>query len=218
MCEESEEMSSALALGEQRVFLGEVSWRTFQSLLDDLGSPRGRLAYDEGLLEIMSPSFEHETIKTLLGRLIVALTEELDIPIRSTSSTTLKRRARQKAVEADESYYIANEPSVRHRRELDLRRQPPPDLVVEVDLSSSSLIRMPVYAALGVPEVWRWIGSELELLRLDAEGQYVATKTSVSFPMLTVEVLMRFLGKRHDTDETSIVRSFRAWVRSGSHS
>jgi Uma2 family endonuclease len=82
--------------GEQRVFLGDLRWETFEALLDDLGEPRGRLAYDQGLLEIMSPSFEHEGITGLLGHLVGVLAEELDIPIRTVGMTTLKRVDQQR--------------------------------------------------------------------------------------------------------------------------
>ena len=86
---------------------------------------------------------------------------------------------------------------------------------MEVDLSSSSLIRMGVSAAFGVPEVWRWIGDELHVLRLTPDGEYAEAETSAALPMLPIGGLGRFLDQRGEVDENSIVRSFRAWVRAG---
>lgn len=208
-------MSTATIEGEQRVSLGDVRWETLESLLRDLGESRGRLAYDQGLLEIMSPSFEHDVIANLIGRLVEALTEELDIPIRSTRSTTLKRPDQRRAVEPDASYYIAHEVDVRRQHELDLQRDPPPDLIVEVDISRSSRARIPVYAALEVPEIWQWLGLTLRVLRLQSHGAYVPVERSEVFPMLPLEGLRTFLELRHEKDETEIVKAFRAWVKSG---
>ena len=199
--------------GEQRVFLGDVRWKTFKTLLNDLGNPHGRLAYDRGLLEIMAPSSEHEFVKRLLGRMIEALTEELAIPVRSLSSTTLRRRDRKSGIEPDECYYIGHDPLARKRRQIDLRRDPPPDLAIEVDISRSSLVRMRIHGALGIPEVWRWHGDTLEIWRLQPDGEYREASQSALLPMLPIAGLKRFLDQRDEHNETEIIRAFRRWVR-----
>lgn len=216
MSEASEPMPATTTTtneGEQRVFIGDVSWGTFEALLRDAGSPRGRFAYDQGLLEIMSPSFEHESIKKLIGRVIEVLTLELAIPMRSASSTTLKRKDQRRAVESDECYYVAREELVRHRREIKLKRDPPPDLVVEVDISRSSLARLRIYAALGVPEVWQWHGDRLVVLQLGRDGTYAPANRSSVFPMLPIERVAELVEQRHARGETELMCEFQAWVR-----
>jgi Uma2 family endonuclease len=200
--------------GEQRVFLGDVRWETFEALLDDLGEPRGRLAYDQGLLEIMSPSFEHESVTGLLGHLVELVAEELAIPLRAVGMTTLKRADQQRAVEADRSYCVGDHARGPRPFELDLMRDPPPDLVIEVDISRSSRTRLKIYAALGVPEVWLWRSDRLQVLRLEEGGKHDVTQTSQAFPMLPIAAIERFVARRHEADDTTLVREFRAWLRS----
>jgi Uma2 family endonuclease len=211
---ESESVSEMTIDGEQRVLLGDVRWETFEALVREAHDPRGRFAYDRGLLEIMSPSSEHEYVKKIIARLLEALTEELRIPIRSLGSTTLKRRKRKSGIEADETYYIGHDPLAGKRRRLHLRRDPPPDLAVEVDISRSSLVRMGIHATLGIAEVWRWHGDHLEVWQL-REGKYHEVERSAILPMLPIEGLGRFLSLRHERNETDLVREFRQWVGAG---
>jgi Uma2 family endonuclease len=213
--DESEPVTGITTDGEQRVFLGDVRWKTFKALLNDLGNPHGRLAYDRGLLEIMAPSSEHEFVKRLLGRMLEAVTEELDIPVRSLSSTTLRRRDLKSGIESDECYYIGHDPLAGKRRRIDLRRDPPPDLAIEVDISRSSLVRMRIHAALGISEVWRWHGEALEIWRLLPDGEYREALESALLPMLPIAGLKRFLDQRNERNETGIIRAFRRWVREG---
>src|SRR3989304_8025833 len=126
-------MSVASQQSEQRVLLSGISWSTFESLVAESQNHGTRFTYDRGYLEMMSPAGEHERLKRLIGRMIEAATEELGIPISSASATTLKAEWEERGLEADESYYIANEPHVRGRDEIDLRVDPPPDLAIEVD-------------------------------------------------------------------------------------
>jgi Uma2 family endonuclease len=198
---------------ESRIYLENIRWPTYLALLEDLGEHRGRLTYDRGKLEIVSPSKKHEHLKRLVGRLIEAFTEELGIKIQSVSSTTLNRADHQQGVEADECYYVAHEAAVREKEEIDLERDPPPDLVVEVEVSRRILSRIPIYAAMGVGELWRYDGNTLRVFQLQG-GQYVETGHSQVFATLPVAELARFLGERKRTDETELVRSFRRWVRS----
>ncbi|MFH1921066.1 MAG: Uma2 family endonuclease [Planctomycetota bacterium] len=196
-----------------RVLLCGITWPTYEAILADVDLPGTKLTYDRGNLEIMSPSDEHERLKRLLGRMIEAMTEELVIPIRSAGSTTFKSQMKQRGLEPDESYYVANEPRVRGRDQIDLAVDPPPDLVIEVEITTSLLDRMEVYAALGVPEVWRYDGARLRVEQLDADGSYGRKDRSGAFPFLPLEELERFLDRRNATDETTWIRSFRDWVK-----
>ena len=149
-------MSIATLPAENRVLLTGVTWLTYEALLADAQSSSTRFTYDRGLLEIVSPSREHEHVKRLLGRMIDAATEELDIPISSGGSTTLKLDLKQRGVEPDECYYVANEPQMRGHENYDPAVDPPPDLVIEVDISRNSLDKFAIYADFDVPEIWTY--------------------------------------------------------------
>ena len=152
-------------------------------------------------------------MKKLVGRLIETFTLELGIKIQSASSTTLNREDLRRGVEADECYYVANESAVRHREDIDLARDPPPVLVVEIEVSRRVLGRLPIYAAMGVPEVWCYDGKTLRVSQLGGDGGYHESERSVAFPALPVAAVARFLAEHATTDETELVRAFRSWVR-----
>jgi Uma2 family endonuclease len=206
-------MSTAIPQAENRVLLSGISWATFESLLADTQNHGTRFTYDRGCLEMMSPSREHERLKRLIGRMIEAATEELAIPMSSAGSTTLKAEWKDRGLEADESYYISNEPRVRGRDEIDLRVDPPPDLAVEVEITAASIDKLAVYAALGVPEVWWYDANKLRIYQLRPNGDYTEQVRSPTFPFLPIEDLERFLARRSETDETTWIRSFREWVK-----
>ncbi|MFO0818683.1 MAG: Uma2 family endonuclease [Pirellulales bacterium] len=191
-----------------------ISWSAYTQLTDLFADQRLRHAYDEGTLEMMAPLKKHDQGKKLLARFVESLSLELSIPIQSIGSTTLKLADRSKGIEPDECYYIAHEAAVRDKSDYDSRRDPPPDLAIEVDITSASVDRLSVYAALGVPEIWRLNGEELSFLLLTSSlGTYEAVSHSRAFPFLPVSVVSEFLSKQGLIDETSIVRSFVEWVR-----
>lgn len=198
---------------ENRVVLSGISWKTYEQLRGIEENSRVRMTYDGGVLELMSPSTDHESIKRLIGQMIEALTEELDIPRRSLSASTWKRPELVKGLEADECYYILNQHRVSERRKVDLTVDPPPDLAVETEISRSSVERMRIYASLGIPEVWRWRNDVLTAYSLDADGRYVEREFSLNLPMLRVKDLEPFLDFQLSANETKWIRSFRAWVR-----
>ncbi|MFN6571489.1 Uma2 family endonuclease [Dendronalium sp. ChiSLP03b] len=198
---------------EQRTVLHNISWETFEALLRDTGEDRGsRFAYDCGTLEIMTPLFEHENPKSNFGNFIIALAEELGIEIRSAGSTTLKRKILKRGIEPDTCYYIQNELAIRGRETLDLETDPPPDLAIEIDITSSSVNKFGIYSALGVPELWRYNGQDLKFYQL-IEGQYVECEFSIAFPLVSVSDLSRFIQQSKTTGEITLLKSFRAWVR-----
>ncbi len=198
---------------EPRFLLRDVDWETYRALADALGERHVRLAYDGESLELMTVSRLHDKLSRLVGRLLAALTEELDLPFDSAGSLTLEREDLRRGLEPDECFYLENEPRVRDKDEIDLATDPPPDLAVEIDVSRSSLNRMSIYASLGVPEVWRFDGATLRVYRLSAGRAYEVAERSRHFPFLPLGEFVATLKRRGEMDETKLVKSFRAWVR-----
>jgi Uma2 family endonuclease len=183
-------------------------------LLRDIGEQRLLITFDKGDLEIMAPSIYHEHYKVIIGRLIETLTLALDIPILSAGNTTFRREDLEKGLEPDECYYVQHERQIRDRlKTLDLSTDPPPDLVVEMDYTHHAIDREAIYAALGVPEIWRFNVNRLEVLLLGTDGAYTISRKSLAFPFLPVDQLERFLHSSVTTPETTLVRSFHEWVK-----
>jgi Uma2 family endonuclease len=197
----------------QRLVLYDVPWRTYTRLLRLFDERRLRLTYDRGTLEIMTLTHEHEGYSYVLGRFIDALTEELGLPIKGGRSTTFRRRKRQRGLEPDNCFWIASEPRVRGKNKIDLRVDPAPDLAIEIDITSSSLNRMGIYADLGVPEVWRFADQTLTFHVLGGDRRYTVAARSAAFPFVTPADVLRFLALRTTLDENAVVRELRAWVR-----
>lgn len=207
-------MSTAETSSEQRLVLYSEPWETYTRLLRLFDERRHlRITYDRGALEIMTLSAEHEGWKHLIGRLVATLTEELNLPIAGYGSLTMKRRGKLKGLEPDECFWIANEHLVRNLKRYVPRRDPPPDLVVEVEVSRSALNRIGIYAKLQVPEVWRFDGARCEFLLLDESGTLVPAMHSRSFPTLAASDIEHFLSLRGTIDENGLIRQFREWIR-----
>ncbi len=197
---------------QQKVILKGVSWETYQRLLGEHQEASGaHFIYDEGVLEIMVLSAEHEQPKRTLEILIDVLAEELDLDVTPVGSMTFQREDRKKGLEPDSAYYIAHA-SVLDGRGADPAVDPPPDLIIEVDVTSPSLPRFPIFAAFAVPEVWRYDGSRVAIHRLDG-GRYVEAASSSAFPLLTAEIATQFLEQRRSLRSTEWVRQVRAWAR-----
>jgi Uma2 family endonuclease len=195
------------------VLLQGITWQTYRSLVLELESqPTKRLTYDNGVLEIWMPLPPHETYKRWLGRLVEIVTEEMDLEIRSLSACTWSRQDLLKGVEADECYYIQNEEAVRGKMEIDLAVDPPPDLAIEIDITNPSLPRLPIYAALGMPEVWQFDGEQFQILQL-VTGEYEAQLQSQALPMMTLQVVGNFMAQAQEMGETSWAKMVRQWVR-----
>lgn len=197
----------------EHIVLNDVSWEAYECLLEAVGDRRLRHSYDEGTLEIMSPLKRHDRVKKLLARLIEMAAYELDIEIQGIGSTTLRRAERRQGLEPDECYYVAHEAEVRDKADYIPGRDPPPDLAVEVDVTSSSVERMPIYAKLGVPEVWRFRDGQLSFWRLTRRGTYVRSARSQAFPQLPCPVLNDLLRQRFERSENQLVRELVAWLR-----
>ncbi len=197
---------------EQRVLLN-ASWETYERLLaehPDVAGPR--FTYNEGVLEIMVLSAAHEEPNRTLAALVEALAEEFDLDLRCLGSTTFKREELRKGFEPDSAFYIRRAPAFQGR-DIDPAVDPPPDLVIEVDVSRSSLARFPIFAAFGVPEVWRYDGSRVSIWRLEA-GRYAEAESSAVLPPLTRSVATQFLEESRAMRRPEWVRRVREWARS----
>jgi Uma2 family endonuclease len=197
---------------EKRLRLSAISWEGYVAFTESLGERPVRVTYDRGEMEIMSPTFRHENRKKLLGLLIYELTAELEIDVINGGSMTCRREDLARGLEPDECYWIEHEPVVRGRQDIDLDKDPPPDLALEIEISRSALDRMSIYAALRVPEVWRWDGKKLTVNVLTSRGMYRRSERSKAFPFLPLSEFASFL-EATNLSETQLLRSFRAWVR-----
>ena len=172
---------------EQRIRLSCVPWEAYVYFTDNFRHRRIRVTYDRGEMEIMTISYKHERGKSLLARLVEMLSFELDIDIASGGSTTWRRQALQKGLEADECYWVQHEAVVRDLDNIDLENDPPPDLAIEVEMSRGTMDRMGIYAAMKVPEVWCWDGQSLIVHVLTARGVYRRNTQSNAFPFLPLD-------------------------------
>jgi Uma2 family endonuclease len=195
------------------VVLQNVTWQTYQALLADMGEHRSaRLAYDRGTLEIKMPSKLHELINRLLERIITTLTEELGMNVLSLGSTTFDSEEVEQGVEPDSCFYIQNADRVNPEDNAP-PKDFPPDLVVEVDITSSSRSRLNIYKVIGVPEIWRYSRQGLAILQL-RQGEYVECEYSSIFAILSAEMLENFLERgKQSKDHNSLVSELRKWLR-----
>jgi Uma2 family endonuclease len=206
-------MSTVASHAETRIVIDNVSWAAYDALVRGTDRAGTRFTYDRGVLEIMSPSREHERVKRLLGRMVEMLTFERKIAISSSGSTTLRDVLKQRGLEPDECYYILHEPEMRGRDEYDPAIDPPPDLAIEVDLSQSSVDKHSIYADLGVPEIWTFTDDRLKFFQLESDGAYRPIERSLAFAFLKPGDLQRFLDDRHGVEETAWMHRFCHWVR-----
>lgn len=192
-----------------KFILYDVSWQTYESLLRDLEKQHVSITYDGGTLELMSPLPKHERAGRLLARLVQTYTETRDIPVASFGMTTWRREDLARGLEADECFYIQHEPLIRGREDLSLDRDPPPDLAIEVDITRSSLEKQKIYAALGIPELWRFEDEQLLMFVLQTSGDYQQTTQSPSLPGLSPAQIETFMRLRLSMGETEWIRAFR---------
>ena len=204
--------AQTLARPEQSVHISGISWQTYETLLTEIGDRQIRLTYNRGNLKIMVPSPEHERFKEVLGRFVETLAEELDVKIEPLGSTTFKR-SELSGKEPDKCFYIQNISAIKGKKRIDMNQDPPPDLVVEIDITSRSQNSLQIYADLGVPEVWIYNGSRLRINRFE-NGEYVECDRSLAFPSVAILEIVRFLEQVETMDYLELVKSFRTWVKS----
>jgi len=160
----------------------------------------------------MSPLFEHQYGNRLIDRLVSVIAETIDLDYAPCGSMTIKRPDLAAGKEPDSCYYFVNEPAVRGKTKLDFTQDPPPDLAIEIDITSSSLNQLALYATLGVGEVWRYDGAELIFYQLQS-AKYVVVDRSPTFPMLAPVRVLEFLSECQTDGVNQAVKNLRKWVR-----
>lgn len=195
----------------QRLLLHDLSWQAFETILDELGDRRAcRLAYDDRTLEIVMPLPEHEANKEIIGDLVKALLEEREIEFWSLGSTTFKDKLLGKGLEPDQCFYIRNEAKIRNKQRIDLSVDPPPDLALEIDITSRT--HPNIYAALGVPELWRFDRNLLQINIL-VNGAYIEVPESPTLPGIDlVKVIPKYLEQSKARGRNATLRLFRRWI------
>jgi Uma2 family endonuclease len=206
-------MTTALTTAEQRVTLHNVSWDTYERLLADLrDSSAPRLTYDRGTLEIISPSSEHERYNRTIAQIVEEVAVETNVNIDNLGSTTFRREDIDKGFEPDSCFYIQNAVDVRGKKRIDLSIDPPPDLVVEIDITSPSIDKLSIFAQVGVREVWRFDGNTLTIYEL-ALSEYVERDASPAFPNISATDITGFIKDSETMERPVWVRKLRVWAR-----
>jgi Uma2 family endonuclease len=200
-----------------RVVLHNISWEQYEKLLEDLGDrPAARIAYDNGTLEIITTLPEHEYFKEIIGDAIKEIAEEIEADYESYGSTTWRKPIQMAGVEPDNCFYFQNEAAVRGRLDLDLNQgDPPPDLVLEIDITNKSLDRFPIYARLAVPELWCYDAGELKIYHLHND-KYVEAQSSLALPMLPIRELPELIKAHRAEGRRAIRRAIRKWAKKAS--
>ena len=193
----------------------QVSWEEYESLVEDLQEswPGVRVTYNDGRLEIMSPTPEHERYKEFILQLVRALAEELDIPLEPFGSTTWKRRKLRKGTEPDTCFYLTNIERIIQKRRITLETDPPPDIVVEIDITSESGSKFAIYAAFGVPEIWLYDGNHVQLFQRTDDRSYAEISASRFLPYLTAAALAEALEASKTQGHTAALKAFRERTR-----
>ncbi len=196
----------------QRLLVREINWQEFEAILTELGEHRAtRIAYSQGTLEIRMPRFKHERAKSFIGDAVKILLDELAIDCECFGSTTFKRSDMNYGIEPDECFYIQNHQAVIGKNRLDLTVDPPPDLAIEVDVTSTTQID--AYVCLGVGELWVYDGNEIKIYVLES-GRYQQVSISPTFPQLPVlEWITEALDRSVEIGRSPALRAFRQQVR-----
>ena len=191
-------MAIALQDTTQRICLSGIRWETYRALLEDLADQHPvSLTYDRGTLELMAPSYAHEEANRVLAMIVEAIVLAQGQDLHPAGSTTFTRADLARGFEPDSCYYLAHAAVVRGKAAIDLTTDPPPDLVLEVDITRTSLDKLPLYAAVGVPEVWRYDGEQVSIYHL-REATYSRTDTSTVLPPVTSQLLTSWLHQQHE--------------------
>jgi Uma2 family endonuclease len=202
-----------IAAADERVVLPQVSWETYERLLADDEERRvPRMTYDQGVLELVTPSMPHEEDADTIAAIVRIVTAQLGIPIRSAAATTFHRKDLERGFEADASFYIQSEERMRGKREVDLAVDPPPDLVLEMEISRSALDKLRLFTSMGISEVWRCDGERVKIFVREAD-HYRESATSRALPLLSGEVLTRFLADSRTMLSPDWFQAVSEWAR-----
>ncbi len=195
-----------------QLLLRNVDWESFEQLLEELGDNRGtRLSFSDNTVEIMSPMAAHENDKRIIGRIVETILEEMGVEYASLGSTTFKNEQMTQAVEPDECFYIQNEEKTRGKAKIDLEQDPPPDLAIEIDLTSRTHFNN--YEKLGVPELWRFDGKSLNINTLQ-NNVYIESSQSRQFPNIPLkEAIPHFVEESKTRGRSRMIKSFKLWLK-----
>jgi len=197
----------------QHVVLEDMSWEFYEHLLEEIGDRHIRVTFSNGRMEIMSPLPRHEYFGQWIARLIELACLDRAIIVRSLGSTTFKSEEEQKGLEPDKCFYIQHaEEALKMDKAFDPAVDPVPDLALEIDITHRSVPREPIYAALGVPELWRFDGKLLSVLHLSPNGKYVKRARSLTFPFIPMAEFTKFVLRLRDKDQIRVLREFRNWL------
>ena len=204
-------ISQIETLAGQSTVLHDINWQQFESILQDLGEKRrSRIAYLNGVLEIVMPLPEHEKIKVLIGDFVKALLETMEIDFEGFGSTTFKRIDKLAGLEPDDCFYIQNNVAMRGIRKLDMTIDPPPDLAIEVDVTSKT--KFDVYRVLGVSELWLY--DETLKIYILRDGEYVESELSSIFGDIPIRnVIPQFLEISLSEGRSAAMKAFRVWMQ-----
>ncbi len=197
----------------QQFVLEGVSWELYDHTLREIEASHQRVnvTYDDGRMEMMTMGGNHERVKKAIARLLELYSLEKDIPITGYGSVTCRRKRLRKGAEPDECYYVQTPPPPGGQEQLDLNKYPPPDLVIEVDITRGSIEREPIYAALGVREIWRYEVGRIVPMHLQA-GRYESAQGSLAFPELDIEQFNRFLTMALEKSQHEAAKAMRKWL------
>ncbi len=201
-------------LADQCVVMHNVGWDGYLRVLKTRGEKRRpKLLYLDGDVYLMSPAYTHEQFAERLSILVLESVIAFDLPCKTSRSTTFRRRKRQAGAEADASFYLASAAQIYGRRELSLRRDPPPDLVIEVVNTHPADEAVEVWRRFGVPEVWVADASRVRILTLQADGAYAEASHSPSFPALAATEIFDWMTRNLGALDSDWIKALRAWVR-----
>ncbi|WP_206755417.1 Uma2 family endonuclease [Trichocoleus sp. FACHB-46] len=214
-------MSSSSVTSEQRVVLDKISWQKFENILAELGIERAtRFAYYRGRMEMMNPHEEHERYRKLIESLLLVLADETYLKVVEFNSALLQQPELQCAIEPNACFYISHAPEMMGKSNLDLSRDPVPDLVLDIAFTSSAIDKLPIYAALGIPEVWCYTSNnstpapehQLSIYQLQNQ-QYFTSETSAVFNFLPAARVLEFIEQSDSLGLVQSLQLLRAWVQ-----
>ncbi len=193
--------------------LSGVSWEEYENLVQAVGkAPSLRINYDQGRMQIMTISFKHEYYAHIIEQMVAVIRLILRPKVIFFGSATLKKQRQLKGAEPDACFYVQSAPTIGHKINLDLRIDPPPDVVLEVDIHHESISRFHIYEGLSVPELWHYDEQKLTIYIL-REGHYEVATNSLAFPILTDEVLTEFLRRSQSEGQDETLLAFEEWLR-----
>jgi Uma2 family endonuclease len=199
------------------VLMEDVSWDYYSHTLQELGPSRGtRIIYDQGRMEIVTTSNMHERIKKVIARLLEMYAYQTKIDIVGDGTLTLRRESLRRGLEPDECYYVQTPAPAITEGEFDLSINPPPDLAIEVEVSQTVISKIPIYASLGISEVWKYAAGKITPLHLTPTGAYQPSSKSIAFPNLDMGRFSEFVAQALSEGNQKALDALCAWVSQSS--